>query len=67
MSEKTGGNSVPILSYMIEVAIDSSTYSPLATVAFGTNLYSHNALVGGLDYSYKIKAVNKYGEAQTFS
>jgi hypothetical protein len=36
-------------------------------VNYGTNFFLHFGLVGGLNYIYKIKAVNKYGEAIDYS
>jgi hypothetical protein len=67
MSKVTGGDEVPILAYMIEFAVQGGSFARLATVEFGTNSYTHSALVGGLTYSYKIKAANKYGESVEFS
>lgn len=67
MSTLTGGSEVPILSYLIESAVGAGTFSPLVTLTFGTNSYTHSSLVAGTAYSYQIKAVNRYGDAPTFS
>jgi hypothetical protein len=36
-------------------------------VAYGATEYTHSGLVSGVDYHYRIKAVNKYGQSLSFS
>lgn len=67
LASQTGGASVSILSYIIEFNAEGGLYSALPSISYGTNSYLHMSLTGGHTYSYKIKAVNKYGEALAFS
>ena len=64
---QSGGDTVEILSYKVQVAVSTGAFSDVASVNYGTNFFLHFGLVGGLNYIYKIKAVNKYGEAIDYS
>lgn len=55
------------MSFVIEVSEESGAFSELPSVLSGTNQYLHLLLTGGNSYTYRIKAVNKYGEATDFS
>lgn len=68
MSAQTGGDNVQVTQYEIAFAVgDSSTFSQLDIVLFGTDSYTHSMLTAGEDYTYKIRAINKYGVSESYS
>jgi hypothetical protein len=67
IGEAKGGSLVLILNYEIESNPGSGWSSLSATIDSSLTTYTHSSLTPNTVYQYRIRAINKYGAALSFS